>query len=89
MKKRTITIGALLLAMNCFSQTDSTLITIEALQAKEIHKNLYHIVINAEDMISQLQVDSDSGFILDGMSEFYENLLKEIIELSKDIKLEE
>ena len=89
MKKKTITIGALLLAMTSFSQTDSTLVTIEALKAKEIHKNLYYIVSNAEDMMFQLQADLDSGFIFDGMGEFYKDLLKEIIDLSTSIKLEE
>ena len=88
MKKITIIIGVLL-TISSYGQTDSTLITSEALQAKEIHNNLYHIVTNAEDMLFQLQVDSDSGFIFDGMSEFYENLLKEIIELSKNIELKE
>ena len=40
MKKITIIIGVLL-TISSYGQTDSTLITSEALQAKEIHNNKY------------------------------------------------
>jgi CTP:phosphocholine cytidylyltransferase-like protein len=82
MKKLTMSVAALVIAISSFGQVDSTYVSKEAKKAEKTHKNLYTIVNNAEDMLFQLQLDADSGFILDGMSEFYEELLKEIIKLA-------
>ena len=88
MKKITLSVAALSLAISSFGQpNDSTYVSQEASYAEKLHKNLYSVVINAEDMLFQIKQDEDSGFILDGMGEFYEELLKEIIKLTVTIDL--
>ena len=83
MKKITLSVAALALAFNSYSQSlDSTIVSKEAIKAKSEHENLYEIVIRAEDMLFQIEMDQDSGFILDGMGDFYVNLLSEIIKLA-------
>ena len=83
MNKLTISVAALALAISSYGQVnDSTYVTENAIKAYESHKNLYEIVIRAEDMIFQLDVDSGGGFILDGISGFYKELLVEIIKLA-------
>ena len=89
MKKITLSVAAIALAMSSYGQSkhvefteDSIITSKQAIKAQKVHKNLYEIVIRAEDMIFQLDLDSDSGFILDGMSGFYKELLSEIIKLA-------
>ena len=69
--------------------SDSIDITKEAKLAKEIHENLYEIVIRAEDMISMLESDIDSGYISKYHAIFYQELLKESIKLSEAIVFED
>ena len=91
MKKITLSVAALALALSSNAQQaylDTTITqgtTYKALKAKENHKNLYEIVIRAEDMISMLQKDVVNGHIDAYYTEFYEDLLEDIIELSVDL----
>ena len=94
MKKITLSVAAIALAMSSYGQSkhvehtnDSILVSNQAIKAQKTHENLYEIVIRAEDMIFQLDMDSDSGFILDGMSGFYKELLEEIIKLAAKTEL--
>ena len=95
MKKITLSVAALAIAISSYSQqayldtTIKVLSTKESLQAKEQHKNLYEIVIRAEDMIHMLNEDVDNGNINKYYTEFYEDLLKDIIKLALNTKLEE
>ena len=71
MKKITLSVAALSLAISSFGQpNDSTYVSQEASYAEKLHKNLYSVVINAEDMLFQIKQDEDSGFILDGRNMF-------------------
>ena len=87
MKKITLSVAALSLAISSFGQIDCTYVSKEAQLAKKTHENLYTIVNNAEDMLFQLEMDADSGFILDGMGEFYKELLVEIIKLASKTEI--
>ena len=96
MKKITLSVAALAIAISSYGQSkseeyrftvDSTLTTQLSLQAKKKNKDLYQIVIRAEDMKEMLKEDVNHGFVLDGMQDFYNQLLTDIIKLAAEIQL--
>ena len=98
MKKLTLSVAALTLAINSYSQCtsleyeyseDTVLVSNHANKAKESHNNLYIIVNNAEDMISMIEQDIDSGFIYEQYAGFYKELLANIIELAANTELKD
>ena len=95
MKKLTLSVAALSIALNInaqsayFDTTISTIVTNEATIAENNHKNLYEIVIRAEDMRNMLEKDVDSGYIYKQYAEFYDYLLADIIKLASTTKLED
>tara|TARA_R110002012_G_C11406052_1_gene586398 strand:+ start:396 stop:683 length:288 start_codon:yes stop_codon:yes gene_type:complete len=94
MKKLTLSVAALALALSSnaqqayFDTTQVRLATKESLVAQENHKNLYEIVVRAEDMIDMLDQDEYDGHIQEYYARFYNDLLEDIIELAADTKLE-
>ena len=95
MKKLTLSVAALTLALNInaqnayFDTTISTIVTNEATIAENNHKNLYEIVIRAEDMRNMLEKDVDSGYIYTRYTKFYDELLADKIKLASTTKLED
>ena len=90
MKKVTLSVAALALAMSSYGQcvtssSDSVLISQESIQAGKSHENLRNIVYKAEDMLSMINQDIDSGFIYEQYAKFYQRLLKDIIKLTVTI----
>ena len=93
MKKITLSVAALAIAIGSYGQSaqfgvDSTEVTNVSLKAKSQHKNLYKIVIRAEDMLDMLEQDVDSGFMYAQYTEFYEDLLKDIINLAATLNVD-
>ena len=93
MKKITLSVAALAIAISSYGQSaqfgiDSTEVTNVSLKAKSQHKNLYKIVIRAEDMLDMLEQDIDSGFMYAQYTEFYEDLLKDIISLAVTLNVD-
>ena len=93
MKKITLSVAALAIAISSYGQNtqfgvDSTEVTNVSLKAKSQHKNLYNIVIRAEDMLDMLEQDIDSGFMYAQYTEFYEDLLKDIINLAVTLNVD-
>ena len=93
MKKITLSVAALAIAISSYGQSaqfgvDSTEVTNVSLKAKSQHKNLYNIVIRAEDMLDMLEQDVDSGFMYAQYTEFYEDLLKDIINLAVTLNVD-
>tara|TARA_R110002167_G_scaffold33480_1_gene107590 strand:- start:158 stop:487 length:330 start_codon:yes stop_codon:yes gene_type:complete len=87
MKKVTLSVAALLIAMSSFAQKDTVEVSKYANKAKDIHANLYEIVNNSEDMLSMIKQDIDSGFIYSQYAEFYQDLLIEIIKLAASTEI--
>ena len=87
MKKVTLSVAALALAMSSYGQcvtssSDSVLISQESIQAGKSHENLRNIVYKAEDMLSMINQDIDSGYIYKQYAKFYQKMLKDIIKLT-------
>ena len=95
MKKLTLSVAALTLALNInaqnayFDTTIQTIVTNEAIIAQKNHNNLYEIVVRAEDMRTMLEKDVDSGYVYEQYAEFYDHLLADIIKLASTTKLED
>ena len=92
MKKITISVAALALAMNSYSQcvtssSDSVLISQESIEAGKSHENLRDIVYKAEDMLSMISQDIDSGYIYEQYAEFYQKLLSDVIKLAANTEI--
>tara|TARA_R100000458_G_C8013025_1_gene76178 strand:+ start:190 stop:489 length:300 start_codon:yes stop_codon:yes gene_type:complete len=93
MKKITLSVAALALAMNSYAQNvylDTTIrvnITERAKIAKNNHENLYQIVTRAEDMITMLNKDTFDGHIKEYYTLYYKDLLKDIIELASTVEV--
>tara|TARA_B100000902_G_scaffold351169_1_gene360994 strand:- start:207 stop:590 length:384 start_codon:yes stop_codon:yes gene_type:complete len=90
MKKVTLSVAALALAMSSYGQcvldySDSVLVSQESIQAGKSHENLRDIVYKAEDMLSMIKQDVDSGYIYEQYAKFYQKLLKDIIKLTVTI----
>ena len=90
MKKVTLSVAALALAMSSYGQcvtssSDSVLISQESIQAGKSHENLRNIVYKAEDMLSMINQDIDSGYIYEQYAKFYQRLLKDIIKLTVEL----
>ena len=93
MKKITLSVAAFAIAISSYGQSaqfgvDSTEVTNVSLKAKSQHKNLYNIVIRAEDMLDMLEQDIDTGFMYAQYTEFYEDLLKDIINLAVTLNVD-
>ena len=93
MKKITLSVAALAIAISSYGQSaqfgiDSTEVTNVSLKAKSQHKNLYKIVIRAEDMRTMLEKDIDSGYMYKQYAEFYDNLLADIIKLAANVNID-
>ena len=87
MKKVTLSVAALALAMSSYGQcvtssSDSVLISQESIKAGKSHKNLQNIVYKAEDMLYMIEQDIDSGYIYKQYAKFYQKMLKDIIKLT-------
>jgi hypothetical protein len=87
MKKVTVSVAALIIAMNSYSQCvtspgDSVLISQESIQAESAHENLRDIVYKAEDMLAMIEQDVDSGFIYEQYAKFYQKMLSDVIKLA-------
>jgi len=87
MKKVTVSVAALIIAMNSYSQcvtsfNDSVVVSQESIQAEKSHENLRDIVYKAEDMLSMIEQDVDSGFIYEQYAAFYQKMLSDVIKLA-------
>ena len=92
MKKITLSVAALTLAINSFGQCvtsvgDSILVSQEAIQAEKSHKNLRDIVYKAEDMLLMINKDIDNGHIYKQYAEFYQSMLNDVIKLAVTTKI--
>lgn len=92
MKKITLSVAALTLAISSYSQcvtnsSDSVLISKEAIQAGKSHKNLQNIVYKAEDMLYMIEQDIDSGYIYKQYAEFYQTMLSDVIKLAVTVEI--
>ena len=93
MKKVTMSVAALIIAMNSYSQcvtssNDSVYKSQESIQAESAHENLRDIVYKAEDMISMINQDVDSGYIYEQYAEFYQRMLNDVIKLATTIEID-
>jgi hemerythrin-like domain-containing protein len=92
MKKVTLSVAALTIAMSSYGQcvassSDSITISQESIQAESVHDNLRDIVYKAEDMLTAIKQDVDSGYIYEEYAEFYENMLSDVIKLAATIEI--
>ena len=92
MKKVTLSVAALTIAMSSFGQCvtsegDSILVSNEAINALSVHKNLYLIVNDAEDMLKMIEQDVDSGFMYKQYAGFYQEVLANIIKLASTTEI--
>ena len=91
MKKITLSVAALAIAINSYAQDayfDTTMrvtLTKEAKIVKNNHENLYEIVLRAEDMLTMLEKDVQDNHIKAYYTKFYEDLLKDIIRLTVEL----
>ena len=93
MKKITLSVAALAIAISSYGQNpqfgvDSTDVTNVSLEAKSQHENLYEIIIRAEDMITMLGEDVYDGHIEEYYTEFYNELLNDIIRLAANVNID-
>ncbi len=88
MKKITLSVAALALAINSYAQHAkfdpgiTTIVSKYAYESKKVHENLYEVVIKAEDMIAMLRKDITDGHIDEYYTIFYKDLLTDIISLT-------
>ena len=93
MKKITLSVAALAIAISSYGQNtqfgvDSTEVTNVSLEARSQHENLYEIIIRAEDMITMLSEDVFDGHIEEYYTEFYYELLNDIIRLAANVNID-
>ena len=94
MKKVTLSVAALAIAISSYSQSnvitssyDSVLVSREAIEAEKAHKNLRDIVYKAEDMLYMIEQDVDSGFMYEQYAKFYQKLLGDVIKLAANTEI--
>ena len=91
MKKITLSVAALAIAISSYAQkpvvsdTKRVLVSEQAKKAKHKHINYYKIVVAAEDMLTMLGDDIYNGVIQEYYAIYYQELLEHIIELVNEL----